>query len=151
MSVGVAGRPLGASVRGTSAWIVWQLLRDPLRSRIRQLELDPYVHRDVVRDLRVTAADLEEAARQYRELVDRSRSVVADSVEVPRRGSDAGLGNLPNRWVDTSLVAAELGCSERWVTQLCLTGRLAATKRGRSWLIDGDSVEDFMLRGANAA
>jgi len=148
----VTGRPLlAASVSGAPAWILWQVSRDALQLRIRQLERDLYVNPQVVRDLRLMVAGLEEAARQYRALVDRSRSEVADSVEVPRGGSGAGLGSLPNRWVDTSLVAAELGCSERWVTQLCLTGRLAATKRGRSWLIDRDSVEDFMLRGADAA
>jgi len=58
--------PLGANVRGASAWIIWQLLRESLPTRIRQLEVDPGVHRDVVRHLRGRAADLEEAARQYR-------------------------------------------------------------------------------------
>ena len=48
------GLPLGANVRGSSAWIVWQLLRDPLRTRIRQLELDPGVHPYVVRQLKAT-------------------------------------------------------------------------------------------------
>jgi hypothetical protein len=148
----VTGRPLlAASVSGAPAWILWQVSRDALQVRIRQLSLDPNVHSDVVRELRAMAAGLEEAARQYREMVDRSRSEVADSAEVAGRGFAAGLGNLPSRWVDTGLVAAELGCSERWVTQLCLTGRLAATKRGRSWFIDPDSVQDYMLRGANAA
>jgi excisionase family DNA binding protein len=148
----VTGRPLlSAAISGPSAWIVHQLLAAPLKHRIEQLQRDPHVPRRVVDDLQGTAAAIQEAARQYRELVDRSRSVVADSVEVPRGGSGACLGSLPNGWVDTSLVAAELGCSERWVTQLCLTGRLAATKRGRSWLIDRDSVEDYILRGADAA
>jgi hypothetical protein len=148
----VTGRPLlSASVSGAAAWVLWQVSRDALAVRIGQLARDPRVDSRVVRDLRVMAAAIGEAARQYRELVESSRSEVADSVEVPRGGSGAGLENLPNRWGDTSLVAAELGCSERWVTQLCLTGRLAATKRGRSWLIDLSSVEDFKLRGANAA
>ena len=44
-----------------------------------------------------------------------------------------------------------LNCGPRWVTALCQQGRLAATKRGRSWLIDPSSVEDFQLRGVNAA
>jgi hypothetical protein len=62
----MSGRPpLGANVRGMSAWILWQVSREALQVRIRQLELDPYVHRDVVRELRSTAADLEEAARQF--------------------------------------------------------------------------------------
>ena len=106
---------------------------------------------DVVRDLRVTAAAIREAARQYRELVDRSRSVVAASVEVAGGGSDAGLEHPLSRWVDVGEVAAMLNCSPRWVTALCQQGRLAATKRGRSWLIDPESVEDYILRGANAA
>jgi Helix-turn-helix domain len=140
--------PLGANVRGASAWIVWQLLRDPIRTRIRQLELDPAVHRGVVRQLRGTAADLEEAARQYRDWI-MGRSA-ADSAEASVTALDTGLDGPP-RWVDTSMVAASLGCSERWVTQLCLTGRLAATKQGRSWLIDSTSVEDYKRRGADAA
>ena len=92
-AVVVTGRPLlAASVSGAPAWILWQVSRDALQLRIRQLERDPYVNPQVVRDLRATAAGLEEAARQYRELVDRSRSEVADSVEVPQGGPGAGLG-----------------------------------------------------------
>src|SRR5215204_1935791 len=64
----MTSRPLGAYVRGSSAWILWQVLHEPLRARIRQLEVDPGVPGDVVRHLRGTAADLEEAARQYREV-----------------------------------------------------------------------------------
>jgi hypothetical protein len=141
--------PLGACVRGSSAWIIWQLVGDALRVRIGQLERDPSVPRNVVRELRAMAADLEEAAAQYRALVDRSRSVVAEATEVPPGGVDAVL-NRPLGW-DTGLVARELGCSERWVTSLCAMGRLAAIKRGRAWLIDPVSVEDYKLRGADAA
>jgi hypothetical protein len=139
--------PLGANVRGSSAWIVWQLLRDPLRVRIRQLELDPGVHPDVVRQLRGAEADLETAARQYRDWVD-DRSA-SESAEAPPSGVDASLDRPFG--LDTGSVAASLGCSERWVTQLCLTGQLAAVKVGRSWSIDPDSVQDFKQRGANAA
>jgi excisionase family DNA binding protein len=96
-----------------------------------------------------TAAAIEEAARQYRVLVESSRSEVTESVEVPRGGCGAGLGNPPQ--VGVAEVAVMLNCGPRWVTALCQQGRLAATKRGRSWLIDPSSVEDFQLRGANAA
>lgn len=51
---------LGASISGSSAWIIWQILHAPLQQRVRQLECDPHVSGDVVRNLRVTAADLEE-------------------------------------------------------------------------------------------
>lgn len=141
-------RPLGASVQGSSAWIIWQVLQEPLRVRVRQLEVDPGVHRDVVRHLRGTAVELEEAARQYREW-DSARSA-ADSAEAPGDGFPAGL-DCPSRWADAGSVAASLGCTVRWVTQLCLVGRLAAVKVGRSWSIDPDSVQDFKQRGANAA
>jgi hypothetical protein len=132
-------------VRGPSAWIVWQLLHEPIRARIRQLEVDPGVPWDVVRALRGTAADLEMAAGDYREWT-RSAS---ESAEVPNSGLDACLDRPSG--LDTGSVAASLGCSERWVTQLCLTGRLAAIKRGRSWFIDPESVQDYQQRGANAA
>jgi excisionase family DNA binding protein len=142
-------RPLlSASVSGSSAWIIYQVLHEPLRVRIRQLECDPAVSGEVVRHLRVTAAAIGEAARQYRELVDRSRSEVADSVERLRGGPDAGLGNPLHRWVEVSEVAALLNCSPRWVTALCQQGRLAATKHGREWRIDAGSVEDFKRREA---
>jgi hypothetical protein len=72
---------------------LWQVLR----VRIGQLEVDPHVDRQVVSHLRGTAADLEEAARQYKALVDRSRSERADSVEVAGRGSNAGFEN-PLNW-----------------------------------------------------
>ena len=102
----------------------WQvyILSVWLQLRIRQLERDPYVNPQMVRDLRATAEGLEEAARQFREWesVRRSVSVVANSVEVPRGGSDAGLGNPPNRRVDVGEVAAVLNCSARWVTALCV-------------------------------
>jgi Helix-turn-helix domain len=139
---------LGACVRGSSAWTIWQLLRDPLRTRIRQLEVDPGVHRDVVRQLQGTAADLELAAREYREW--ESARAAKESIEVPPGGVDAVLDRPSLRW-DTGSAAASLGCSERWVTQLCLTGRLAAVKRGRSWFIDPESVGDYKRKGANAA
>jgi hypothetical protein len=80
------GRLLAVPVRGPAAWVLWQVSRDALRVRIGQLERDPHVHPSVVVELRAVAADLEEAARQYRELVDRSRSVVADSAEAPAGG-----------------------------------------------------------------
>ncbi len=57
---------------------------------------------------------------------------------------------LMDRW-DVKSVAASLGFSERWVTTLCRTGQLAAIKQGRVWLVDPVSVEDFRLRGVNAA
>jgi Helix-turn-helix domain len=132
--------PLGASVRGPSAWILWQTARDSLQSRLRQLELDPHAHRDVVCHLRGTLADLELAAWQYRDW--ESAPSAADSAEPSWDVLDAGY---------TGLAAASLGCSERWVTTLCLTGRLAATKRGRAWTIDPESVEDYRLRGVDAA
>jgi excisionase family DNA binding protein len=145
----VSRLPLGASVRGPSAWIVWQTARDLLRSRLRQLELDPHVHRDVVRQLRGTLNDLEQAALEFREW-ERSRSA-ADSAELESAGLDAGLEGPSFRWVDTGSVARELGCSRRWVTTLCRIGQLAGTRVGREWRIDPSSVEDFQLRGANAA
>jgi excisionase family DNA binding protein len=148
----VTGRPLlSAAISGPSAWIVHQLLAAPLKHRIEQLQRDPHVPRRVVDDLQGTAAAIQEAARQYKELVESSRSEVADSVEQPRGGSGGALENPLNGWVDVGEVAAVLNCSARWVTALCQQGRLAATKRGRSWRIDASSVEDFMLRGADAA
>jgi excisionase family DNA binding protein len=140
-------RPLlGASVSGSSAWIIAMLLRDVLPRRVRQLECDPAVSGDVVRHLRGTAAAIEEAARLYRERV----AEVTASVEVESAGGDAGLGNLPIGW-GVAEVAASLGCSERWVTQLIAMGRLAATKRGREWRIDVNSVEDYRRRGVSSA
>ena len=66
-------------------------------------------------------------------------------------GADAGLENPLSRWVGVSEVAVMLNCGPRWVTALCQQGRLAATKRGRSWFIDPTSVEDFKRRGVEAA
>jgi hypothetical protein len=142
-------RLLAVPVRGPAAWVLWHVSRDALRVRIGQFERDPNVPRSVVAELRALAADLEEAARQYRELVDRSRGEVADSVEVPAASVPAGLEG-PLGW-DTGLVAAELNCSRRWDSTLCVMGRLAATRVGREWRIDPSSVEDFKLRGVSSA
>jgi excisionase family DNA binding protein len=143
-------RPLlSASVSGSSAWIIYQVLHAPLRVRIRQLECDPHISGGVVRDLRVTAAAIQEAARQYRELVDGSRSVPADSAERSLSASDADLGNPPQ--VGVAEVAVMLNCGPRWVTTLCRMGQLAATKQGREWRIDVSSVEDYKARGVEAA
>jgi hypothetical protein len=145
----VTGRmPNGACVRGPNAWIAWQAAHDVLRERLRQLEVDPCVHRDVVRGFRNTIADLEMAAAEYREW-ERARAAT-DSAEVPTSAVRAVL-DRPSRWMDTGSVAASLDCSERWVTQLCLTGRLAATKQSRAWLIDPGSVRDYLQRGVDAA
>jgi excisionase family DNA binding protein len=146
----VSRLPLGASVRGPSAWIVWQAARDSLRSRLRQLEVDPHVHGGVVRHFRGTLNDLEQAALEFREW-ERSRSAT-DSAELESAGLNAGLEGPSFRWVDTGLVARQLGCSRRWVTTLCRTGQLAGTRFGREWRIDPSSVEEFHLRGVvNAA
>jgi hypothetical protein len=143
-----AGLPLGAHVRGPSACIVWQLLRPPLKSRIAELQRDPNVDPQVVRGLKQTASDLQSAAGQYREWA--AARNAADSAEVPNASVDAGLKG-PLGWGTASMVAASLGCSTRWITQLCRMGQLAAVKVGRSWSIDPDSVQDFKQRGANAA
>jgi excisionase family DNA binding protein len=146
----VTGRlPLGVHLRGAALWVVWVTARDSLQSRLRQLERDPNVHRDVVRQLRGVLADLELGAQQFRDW-ELARSA-ADSGEVAGGGSDAGLGNPLNGWVDVGEVAAMLNCSPRWVTGLCQQGRLAATKHGREWRIDVSSVEDFKRRGVEAA
>ena len=81
--------PLGANVRGTSAWIIWQILRDPLQARIRQLEVDPGVSRDVVGALRGTAADLEMAAREYREWI---------AARSASESSEARIADLMQAW-----------------------------------------------------
>jgi hypothetical protein len=145
----VTGRPpLGVHLRGPAVWIVWQLLRESLPSRIRQLSLDPGVDPAVVRQLRGAAADMELAADEYRAW-DAVRNA-ADSAEASESGLASGL-DRPSRWVDAGSVAASFGCTVRWVTQLCLAGRLAAVKAGRSWSIDPESVQDYKQRGANAA
>jgi hypothetical protein len=87
--------PLGTSVRGPSAWILWQTARDSLQSRLRQLELDPHVHRDVVRHLRGTLADLELAAWQYRDW--ESARSAADSAEPSWGRARCRVG--PSSWV----------------------------------------------------
>jgi excisionase family DNA binding protein len=146
----VTGRlPLGVHLRGAALWVVWVTARDSLQARLRQLERDPYVHRDVVTQLRGVLADLELGARAYRdwELVRN----VSDSAEVDSAGVGGGLEHPSQRWGDTSLAAASLDCSERWIRALIAQGRLVAAKRGRSWLVDLDSVEDFKRRGAYAA
>ena len=140
--------PLGACVRGPSAWIVWQTGRDSLRSRLHQLERDPGVDAVVVRHFWGTLADLELAAREFREF-EAARSA-ADSAEAPPSGVEAVLERPSDRW-DTGSVAASLRCSARWVTTLCMTGRLAAVKRGRTWFIDPESVEEYKRRSTNAA
>jgi hypothetical protein len=142
--------PLGCDVRGPYAWITWQAARDVLVSRLGQLERDPSVHRDIVRGFRNTLDDLELAAVSFRDW-ERSRADrnATEAAEVSGGGGGAGSALRPTG-MDVGAVAASLDCSERWVTQLCLTGRLAATKQGRSWRIDPGSLEDYK-RGADAA
>jgi excisionase family DNA binding protein len=145
VGVAVSAKPplLGASISGSSAWVIYQLLREPLKIRVRQLQCDPNVHADVVRDLVATAAAIREAARQYRELV-------TDSVEAPASLSSADLGNPPGRW-GVAETAARLNCSPRWVTALISQGRLAAVKAGREWRVDVDSIVDYQRRGVSSA
>jgi hypothetical protein len=139
------GRLLAVPVRGPSAWILWQLVGDSLRVRIGQLARDPSVHPSVVAELRGLEADLRLAAAQYRELV----AEATEATEVPRGEVVGGLEGPTG--MDVVEVAANLNCSTRWVTTLISQGKLVATKKGRSWLVDAGSVADFQLRGANAA
>lgn len=46
----------------------------------------------------------------------------------------------------TSEVAVQLGVSARRVRQLAVAGTLSATRAGRSWVFDPDSVKEFSMR-----
>lgn len=46
----------------------------------------------------------------------------------------------------TSEVAVQLGVSARRVRQLAVAGTLRATRVGRSWAFDPDSVKEFSMR-----
>jgi excisionase family DNA binding protein len=135
---------LGAFVSGSSAWVIHQILHQPLAMRIRQLSVDPHVPAEVVRDLRMTAAAIGEAARQYRVAV----TSVADSAEVSGGGVGGDSVHPPLGGVDTCEAAVLLNCSERWIRALIAQGRLAAAKQGRSWFVDLDSIEDYRRREA---
>ena len=76
----VTGPLLAASVSGAPAWIIWQVSREALAHRIRQLGVTLMCIGMWFADFGVRLL-IREAARQYRELVDGSRSEAADSVE----------------------------------------------------------------------
>lgn len=145
----VTGRvPLGVHLRGAPLWIVWVTARDSLQARLHQLERDPHVNPQVIRQLRGVLDDLELGAAAYRDW-ERIRNAT-DSVEVLRGGRDAGSDCLPHRW-GVAEAAASLNCSHRWVTALIAQGRLAAVKERREWRIEVNSIADYKRRGVEAA
>jgi hypothetical protein len=107
----VSRPPLGVHLRGPALWVVWQTARPQLELRLAQLERDPYVHRDVVRQLRGALEDLELGAQQFRDW-DAVRNAT-DSVEVPAAGRVQRSEN-PYRW-GVAEVAVMLNCGPRWV------------------------------------
>jgi hypothetical protein len=134
--------PLGAYARGPNAVITWRDCREVLQERLRKLECDRWTNPALVRGFRAWVSDLEAAALAAQDW-DRARSAT-ESAEVPGNALETRLERPPR--LDTKAVAVILDCEVRWVTQLCVTGRLSAVKRGRMWEIDPDSVEDFKIK-----
>jgi hypothetical protein len=53
------------------------------------------------------------------------------------------LSFVPDAAIDSKAAAQRLGTSEVWVRRLCREEQLVAQQKGRRWLIDPDSVDQY--------
>lgn len=143
--------PLGACLRGFSAMVVMQALGSRLPEMISQLERNPNAHPDCARELRATWADIRMAGWAYLDWRDTEVPQSA-AAEVPLGGDGPSLDRPPViAGLDTGEVAMRLRRSERWVRQLCVSGRLLATKRGGQWWVDSASLQVYLEAEKGAA
>lgn len=93
------------------------------------------------------AEQLEEASAQLRavELCARARTSGIGTAEVVVAEVDSN-SERPSS-LDTSRVAGLLGnCSTRWVTELIAREELRATRQSGRWMVDRDSVDEYLIR-----
>lgn len=106
------------------------------------------VDRQVAREIQGALAQLREAARQLRErrreMPTAAPTSVSGSAEVADSRSSADCE------LSSSEAAAELGVSVRWIRGLCLSGSLAATRRGRTWWITRQALDDHLSTSRRA-
>lgn len=93
-------------------------------------------------ELRVALGQMRESVRQLqerrREMPGPAPTSASGSAEV------VGLGSAAGSEMSSSEVAVRLGVSDRWVRQLCGSGCLAATRRGRVWCVTQQALDDYM-------
>jgi excisionase family DNA binding protein len=91
-------------------------------------------------ELVATVSAIERAGREYAASRVRAGSASGtaelDSAELP---SGSGVDGL-----STAKAAAQLRCSERWVTKLIASRRLEAQRVGRAWLVDAASLANLI-------
>lgn len=104
--------------------------------------------------LGVQVEDARSGARPSRRLVELLRDLYEAEQRhalrrpVPAPSSDVGTSTgrsstVVTGWVLVKEAASLLGCSTRYITELCATEQLAAFKVGLVWVIDRASLEAF--------
>lgn len=97
---------------------------------------------DAARQLRDALAAMGESAR-LRNLAQAGAGSASGTSEPVGVTHGATSGSSPWTLLTVSQVAEQLRVSRRYVTSLCVDGRLSATKPGRAWLIEAVSVADY--------
>jgi hypothetical protein len=132
-------RPLAAAVRGFSAWQFGLMLAEPVERRIGELQRRG-VHPEYIRQLREQHAELVAAGEMW-QAWQRHQSYVDATDYV----GSTQIGTSSERKVLTpEEVGPMLGVGAAQVRNLLRTRKLRGERSSRFWLIDLDSVTEYL-------
>lgn len=129
---------LGAHVPAIAALWLWRRV-SPDEMRRAANGFEAHGDRQAASELRFAAAELEQAATQVRtgDIFTSATGTTEQAVTEISASSDSS-------WLTTVETGVLLARSDRYVRVLAASGRLLGIRRGRSWLIDRRSVEDYL-------
>ncbi|BCW62471.1 hypothetical protein StoSoilB22_14440 [Arthrobacter sp. StoSoilB22] len=125
---------LGAHVSGPSAWVIVKILE-----RVRAVDSIQRASADVRDEALETYDALRAAAIHWQE--QRTGTTPPD----PEQGESANESGSVTRPLSAVEAAALLGCTERRVRQLLAAERITGSRVAGRWLVDGDSVDDYLI------
>lgn len=126
---------LGAHVSGVSAWVLVSILERA--KALDSIQKMPAESRDEVLE---TYDALRAAGIYWNE---QRRAFPALATAPPEESGETPGG--PAEQISALDAARILGCSERWVRQLLAADRIAGRLVAGRWLVDAESLEDYVL------
>ncbi|MFW0773548.1 helix-turn-helix domain-containing protein [Paenarthrobacter nitroguajacolicus] len=130
---------LGAHVSGPSAWVLVKILE-----RVKAVDSIQRAPEDV-RDEALETYDALRAAAIYwqDQRMGSSRTLASPVLAEPP-------ADIAIRSMSAAEAALLLGCTERRVRQLLAAERIAGQRVAGRWLVDADSVDDYLIAKAVA-
>lgn len=136
---------LPAVVSPLAALVLSGDLASVIEPYLRSMELSPIErNREAARQIRQAQASMRESARQLRQ---RGEVGSAGGTAEPAPVVEVAESGVSSSWDHLTVVqvAGRLQVSSEYVRRLCRTGGLSATRSGRDWAIDAESVAAYEL------